>query len=177
MEASSSSSSSQAAFSQEHSLGLQRSDSIASVSSLLVEDSGAATVSTQPRHPDLVLVAQRSYVKWESAKESAFYGWWKTTPYHRNLESGAPSHFDPRWNSSSRVSTAWLRFHPVAHCDTGRPKVQCKACSALLEHPTHRSIGTSCMTKHTASLACRRRSGDSMQQTSLQVTSRVGGLL
>src|SRR5699024_12561825 len=57
-----------------------------------------------------------------------------------------------------RSSDLWNHFHQVAEIHTGRPKVVCQSCLTLLDHPHHKSNGTSAMGRseeHTSELQSR----------------------
>lgn len=56
----------------------------------------------------------------------------------------------------AHYAEVWNHFDQVAHVDTGIPKVFCRACLTLLDHPQHKRHGTSAMGKHQRSKSCRK---------------------
>lgn len=85
--------------------------------------------------------------------EDDFLSWWLQTEYGRQLNGSGRSKI--RW-SVEHSAEVWKHFDQVAELSSGRPKVICRACSTLLDHPQHKSHGTSVMGKHQRSSACRK---------------------
>lgn len=56
----------------------------------------------------------------------------------------------------SHYADVWKHFDQVAGIETGIPKVICRACLTLLDHPQHKKHGTSAMGKHQRSKSCRK---------------------
>ncbi|KAH1602892.1 hypothetical protein KXX44_003473 [Aspergillus fumigatus] len=96
---------------------------------------------------------RKNWVLYETANEDDFLSWWLQTEYGRQLNGSGRSKI--RW-SVEHSAEVWKHFDQVAELSSGRPKVICRACSTLLDHPQHKSHGTSVMGKHQRSSACRK---------------------
>ena len=81
--------------------------------------------------------------------------WWLQTDYGRRSKI--------KWDST-RHTAIWEYFDQVAHSTDGAPKVMCRRCAKILEHPytMHTNAegkeqyhGTSTMTKHLKTISCR----------------------
>ncbi|CAG8360902.1 unnamed protein product, partial [Penicillium salamii] len=111
-----------------------------------------------PIPPSLTCVGpdrQKSFVLYNTMVHSEWVDWWLETEY------GAKSKI--KWDSQ-RHTAIWDNYHQVAHITNGAPKVMCKRCSKVLEHPYTPSAcgekinyhGTSTMQKHLKTAACLR---------------------
>ncbi|KAL2694983.1 hypothetical protein AAEP93_002551, partial [Penicillium crustosum] len=89
--------------------------------------------------------------------------WWLQTDFGRKSKI----HWD-----SNHQSDVWGRFNQVANSIDGAPKVMCKNCGQILEHPytihphptgdrKAQYHGTSTMSKHIKSAGCRKAKGGS----------------
>jgi hypothetical protein len=93
----------------------------------------------------------------DTAQENEFLSWWLETDYGQQLTKNRKYKF--RLSVESRSSKVWKHFDQVAELRSGRPKVVCRSCLTLLNHPHHphhKSHGTSTMGKHLKSNSCRR---------------------
>lgn len=69
------------------------------------------------------------YLLYEAINQSEWVKWWSETDYGLNNHKVA-------WDSPhGATSETWKHFHQIAHMDSGRPKVMCKRCDVILEHP------------------------------------------
>jgi hypothetical protein len=101
---------------------------------------------------------RKAYVLYEKMSHDDWVEWWLQTNY------GSKSVI--RWDSNHQ-SAVWAHFNQVAHSTNGAPKVMCKRCGVILEHPSNlvstdeskrQRQGTSTMAKHLKSAACQRAS-------------------
>lgn len=76
--------------------------------------------------------ALSSYVLYLMEDREAFVQWWISTNYGDEDRLGGQKPYD--WESKT-TSAKWHDFRQVAHQDTGLPKVVCKICGSVLEHP------------------------------------------
>jgi hypothetical protein len=101
---------------------------------------------------------RKAYVLYDQMSHSDWVAWWLQTDYGKKSRL----HWD-----SNHQSSVWDHFHQVAHSTDGSPKVMCKRCGVVLEHPSvvvtskdgrqHRQ-GSSTMTKHLQTVSCRKAS-------------------
>jgi hypothetical protein len=99
---------------------------------------------------------RKAFVLYDVMEHTEWVDWWLQTDY------GGKSKI--HWDTA-RQATIWSSFHQVAQITDGAPKVMCKRCEKILEHP--HSIGpgqrgyqgTSTMAKHLKSASCQRSTG------------------
>lgn len=97
--------------------------------------------------------------------------WWLETDYGSNNSKIA-------WESQhGSASETWKQLEQVAHTGNGSPKVMCKRCDAILEHPyaTKKDAngkigrhGTTTTTCHLQTLACQKATGVRQQRRGLR---------
>lgn len=92
-----------------------------------------------------------------------FLIWWAKTEYGQVLNSEGRSRI--KWSIESHYAEVWRHFDQVADILTGRPKVICRTCLTLLDHPQHKKHGTSAMGKHQKSKSCRQGQKRTYRQT------------
>jgi hypothetical protein len=97
---------------------------------------------------------RKAYVLYDRMSHNDWVEWWLQTDY------GGKSNI--HWDSNHQ-SDAWNYFDQVAHSTNGAPKVMCKRCGVVLEHPNSlvsgskgQRQGTSTMTKHLKTASCKR---------------------
>jgi hypothetical protein len=95
---------------------------------------------------------KKAYVLYSNMEHNEWVEWWLQTEFGKKSKIN--------WDSDRQG--VWAYFHQVAHGLDGAPKVMCKRCEKILEHP-HTPItgnkgyhGTSTMAKHLKSAACLR---------------------
>ncbi|KAJ6086552.1 hypothetical protein N7467_005466 [Penicillium canescens] len=108
---------------------------------------------------------RKRWILYETAQEDEFLPWWLETEYGQQLNGGGRSRM--KWSVMSHSAEAWEYFDQVAELSSGRPKVICRACSTLLDHPQHKSHGTSAMGKHQRSISCRKGKKRASHQISI----------
>jgi hypothetical protein len=86
--------------------------------------------------------------------ETLFYGWWTQTIYAQTLRQRGKKH---KWGQARRNSSLWTHFAEAATFPQGRPKLRCKYCSRLLEHPFIKNTGTTAMKNHLKTSTCSYR--------------------
>lgn len=97
---------------------------------------------------------ERRWIAFETEHQDDFFSWWRETEYGRQLVARGISKI--RWSSTSHHSPVWAHFDQVADSWSGRPKVMCRSCATLLDHPHYKSHGPSAMAKHRGSQYCRK---------------------
>jgi hypothetical protein len=97
--------------------------------------------SLESVRPDRITI----YVVYSKIMSDDYVQWWLQTDFGRKKRM--------RWDSR-HSSDVWDHFDQVARASDGAPKVMCKHCKAILDHPGLGN-GTSTMKKHTTS--CSRK--------------------
>lgn len=103
---------------------------------------------------------RKGYVLYENMTHSDWVDWWLQT------DLGKQSRI--RWDSKHH-SEVWSQFDQVANASDGAPKVMCKRCGQILEHPqslcagTTMRHGTSSMNKHLKGINCRNSTKNKTQ--------------
>jgi uncharacterized CHY-type Zn-finger protein len=106
---------------------------------------------------------RKNWILYELYLEREFLGWWEKTEYGHKLNGDGQSQI--KWSTESRHADAWKHFDQVADIDSGRPRVLCKACLTLLDHPQYKGNGTSAMSRHQKSNSCRKGKKRGSHQT------------
>jgi hypothetical protein len=107
---------------------------------------------------------------YDGMNHSDWVDWWLETDYGSNNKI--------TWESQhGSASETWKQFEQVAHTGTGSPKVMCKRCDAILEHPyaTKKDAngrvgrhGTTTITRHLQTLTCQKATGVRQQRGGLK---------
>ena len=129
--------------------------------------------------PSLTLVGpgrKKSFALYDIEMHTEWVNWW--------LETGYGNSSKIRWDLV-HLSDTWKQFHQVANTSDGAPKVMCKRCGQILEHPFSLKAGgtarhgTSTMLRHSKSASCLRSSNNSVQKSGLTkfVQSKVSDYL
>jgi len=100
---------------------------------------------------------RKAFVLYDEMTHSDWVDWWLQTDYGRKSKI----HWD-----SSHQSDIRSHFHQVAHGTDGAPKVMCKRCGQILEHPyslrskgadgKDQRHGLSTMKRHLTTAGCRK---------------------
>jgi hypothetical protein len=96
---------------------------------------------------------RKAYVLYDDMAYKEWVDWWLQTDYGQKSKLS--------WDSN-RNSNIWSNFDQVACTKDGAPKVMCKRCLKILEHPHSLSPsgkgyhGTSTMLKHLKTAGCRK---------------------
>lgn len=93
---------------------------------------------------------KQQWALWTEMTKAEFIEWWLTTQYGTKPEAKRI-----RWDKTGFQSHVWSQFDQIAHINTGKPKVICKKCGVILEHPI--SNGTSAMGRHQKNGLCQRK--------------------
>jgi hypothetical protein len=72
-----------------------------------------------------------------------FVNWWLNTDFGSKPEAKRI-----HWDKQGYLSDVWSHFDQVAHPSTGQPKVMCKQCGKLLDHPNFTKNGTNALRRH-----------------------------
>jgi BED zinc finger len=105
--------------------------------------------STLPR-----LATNYAFVKWTQQYSNAFIAWWNTTQYALLVKNSPSSYHLPSWDISKKSSSVWSSFDQAAEAKTGQPKVACRTCGRVFNHPSVKNTGTSNMSKHLKQSKC-----------------------
>ena len=109
---------------------------------------------------------RKAFVLYNEMVDKEFMDWWIRTQH------GGPSNTKIRWDSKHQ-SKSWDEFDQVAHSSDGAPKVMCKRCGAILEHPQSLSSGTtarqgtSTMGKHLKGTGCTKAARHRTQKSGI----------
>jgi hypothetical protein len=87
-----------------------------------------------------------TYILYSEMVKDEYLKWWLQTDYGRKKFV--------RWDSRHQAEV-WKHFDQVAKLSDGIPKVMCKRCKALIDHPSNGN-GTSAMIKHIKGKGCQR---------------------
>lgn len=97
---------------------------------------------------------RKAYVLYTEMSHTEWVDWWLQTEYGSRSKIA--------WDSN-HLSDVWKNYDQVAHSIDGAPKVMCKRCSQVLEHPYSKRKdgkegrhGTTTMTRHLKTAACLR---------------------
>ena len=109
----------------------------------------------------------KSWVRYTNMTKDDFVNWWLNTQYGSKLEAKRVS-----WDRKSYSSDIWAHFDQIAHSSTGQPKVICKQCSKILDHPTYTTNGTNALRRHWKKGNCKPAAEQSnIQQLIQQIVS------
>lgn len=101
------------------------------------------------------------FVLWTQETADSFEAWFSTTPFARAVQSEKTTPqkwFLPTWNTTRRRAkdAAWSHFHEAVEVPQGIPRLICKYCKIVVNHPDLRRDGTTNMTRHLSSASCSR---------------------
>ncbi|KAJ5405259.1 hypothetical protein N7465_006543 [Penicillium sp. CMV-2018d] len=113
---------------------------------------------------------------------SDWVNWWLETNYGANNSKIAGE------SQHGAALEIWKQFEQVAHAGTGGPKVMCKRCNAILEHPyaTNKDdggtgtgrvarLGMATLTRHLQTAGCRKTVGRPLQRDGLTRSLQTAG--
>jgi hypothetical protein len=105
-----------------------------------------------PLPPSIQRIGDRTkqWALWTEMTKAKFIEWWLTTQYGIKPEAKRI-----RWDKKGRLSDIWTHFDQIANIHTGKPKIVCKRCDMILEHPVLN--GTSGMHRHWKNGQCQRK--------------------
>lgn len=89
---------------------------------------------------------KKTYVVYSNMTKNEFVAWWLKTNFGRKKKM--------RWDTKHQADV-WNQFDQVANSTNGEPKVFCKKCAKVLDHPQTNKHGTSSMNKHIQGVQCR----------------------
>lgn len=98
--------------------------------------------ATSPPHLERVGPTRKEqpFILWTEEMNDDFCEWWLETDFGARRKRNI---FE-----NKRTTECWKHFHQVAAISDGTPKVMCKTCNHILNHPTNSHCGTSLMNKH-----------------------------
>jgi hypothetical protein len=158
------------------------SQNVISESLLSQTTSSSQTTSlsqTSPSHSEipagLELVSRSGgkdkFILYPLTDDAVFQIWWNQTPHGRLLKQQGRKQ---KWGESRRNSSWWTHFAEGATFPQGRPKIRCKYCSRLLEHPYVKNTGTTAMKNHLKSINCSYRNVQNNNVKELLMQVMVG---
>jgi hypothetical protein len=109
----------------------------------------------------------QTYVICEDMNKEQFVEWWIQT------QSGHSEHQSTFWDRKGQRADIWADFEQVAHFVTGQPKVMCKHCGAILNHPnsmvhtkagTAGKQGTTALRRHLERAICKTKGQSSIRR-------------
>lgn len=110
----------------------------------------------------------KTYVIFEDMNKEEFVNWWIQT------QSGQPTDIPKIWDRKGYRADIWADFDQVAHYISGQPKVMCKHCGAILNHPNSvihpksGKQGTTALRRHLTRATCKGKGKGSSLQRLLQ---------
>jgi hypothetical protein len=102
---------------------------------------------------------QKNWILYTNMSENDFVRWWLETEFGSKKEFQDTIHWDGK-----KTSSLWQHFDQVADKKTGRPKIMCKRCLAVLVHPSYRRAGNSPMKTHLKGGSCLKSNTTPKQQ-------------
>ncbi|KAN0074980.1 hypothetical protein V8E54_007591, partial [Elaphomyces granulatus] len=111
--------------------------------------------------PQLEQSHHGSYVLWTEETADVFEAWFNNTPFVQAVQGKNEQPrkwFLPLWNTTRRraMDSAWSHFHEAADIHHGVPKLICKYCKTVQNHPDIKKEGTSNMSRHLLSANCNK---------------------
>lgn len=108
---------------------------------------------------------RKGYLLYNIMMHSEWVDWWIETDYGKISKI--------RWDAAHQ-SEHWKQFDQVADAVTGQPKVMCRRCGIILEHPSSflrpggkTRHGTSTLMKHLQTNGCQKRAKNGNQGTDI----------
>lgn len=95
---------------------------------------------------------RKTWVLYTEMTSAEFLNWWFDTQFGAADDEKKKMHWDGRGHHSD----IWVHFEQVAHYITGEPKVMCKRCEKILDHPNHTLNGTNALRRHLKTELCRK---------------------
>jgi len=96
-----------------------------------------------------------AYLVYSNMTKDDFVNWWLQTDFGQKKPI--------RWDARQQ-SDVWKHFDQVAKASDGMPKVMCKRCKKVLDHPQQHGNGTTAMIKHLKGIGCRGTNGHNIKQ-------------
>jgi len=94
---------------------------------------------------------RKTWLLYEMDKKTDFIEWWLQTSSRRE----APQDTRFRFDTDATKAQIWQHYDQVAHYTSGEPKVMCRRCSKVLDHPNWTRNGTNSLRRHWASEKCQ----------------------
>jgi hypothetical protein len=129
------------------------------------EQTESQTVQTIPSSLERVKDQTKSWVRYTSMTKDDFVNWWLHTQYGSKPEAKRVS-----WDKTGYSSDMWPFFDQIAHSSTGQPKVICKQCNKMYDHPTYTTNGTNGPRRHWKKGKCKPEAKQANIQQLLQQT-------
>ncbi|KAJ6090678.1 hypothetical protein N7499_003392 [Penicillium canescens] len=131
---------------------------------------GSDQISTRPHScPEII----KDWVLYTEMNKDEFVEWWLTTSIRSDLYEKSHQFFDVK----KRHSDGWRSFHQVAHTRTGDPRILCKECGQLLDHPSRKGNGTTPMTRHLKGAKCQKLASHASKTSNLKELFELQGQL
>ena len=111
--------------------------------------------------PQLTPAPRGPYILWTEETSTTFEAWFNNTPFAQAVQGQNQNDRKwslPAWNTVRRRAKdpAWSHFYEAADTSKGIPKLLCKYCNGVLNHPGISREGTSNLTRHLKSIGCNR---------------------
>jgi hypothetical protein len=107
----------------------------------------------------------KSWILYTEMDRQDFVKWWLMTRYGSELNGGPRKRI--KWDGVACHSEGWKHFDQVADITTGLPKIMCRRCATLLDHPQHKPNGTTSMNRHRRSEYCKKRALQEQSQSNI----------
>lgn len=96
-----------------------------------------------------------AYLVYSDMTKEDVVNWWLQTDFGQKKRM--------RWDARQQ-SDVWKHFDQVAKAKDGAPKVMCKRCKKVLDHPQQHGNGTTAMIKHLKGIGCRAGNRPNIRQ-------------
>lgn len=129
------------------------SDCFSALPSRAPESQSTAPVVPHVLPPSIRRVGDRrkEWALWTEMTKTEFIEWWLTTQYATDMSN--PGQIN--WDGTGQSSKAWEFFDQVAYITSGQPKVLCRRCGDVLQHPWRH--GLSGMGRHLKKDICKEK--------------------
>lgn len=97
----------------------------------------------------ICLDRNNAYLVYSDMSKDDFVSWWLQTDFGKQKRI--------RWDARQQ-SNVWKHFDQVAKTIDGVPKVMCKQCKKMLDHPQQHGNRTAAMLRHSKGIGCQRGS-------------------
>jgi hypothetical protein len=136
----------------------------------LVPEAGFLTPLAIPSSLQRVGQGRRKpWILYSDMSKDDFLHWWLETQFG-NAQSEKKKKI--HWDGARHISDIWKHFDQVAHHVTGEPKVMCRKCGKIMDHPNHTLNGTNSLRRHCKGDFCQRATNKVAKQPDIKQLMR-----
>jgi hypothetical protein len=116
---------------------------------------------------------KKNFVRYTTMTNSEFLEWWfQTTAAAEGKKASKSGKKDKKaefdWDGIKNHAESWGDFDQVANIHTGIPRVMCKKCGTILDHPNWKGNGTKSINRHPNTEACKKAGTQKGQQAKIR---------